>query len=335
MYSTNEELNKYVAPTNTLREGLDSDEASGLAASTHDPLVGMSSTTNTSSNAHRRPHTEAQLFGLQKQHKTGAEIAKSIEHEHLASGSGEPDTVSISSASPTAKRAQEDKWTLVEPLRFAVEYWIKSELEPRAKMFSHAVFYAGSYVNTYIQINEQKHKHGNQLGIYVHRQSMSEPLPYASSPPSAGNSGASSAANLASPLVAQQNIPLSPAPTMDTILRVNSTGSDDSHGSHTPPTDTAKVGPGKHSGSQNVPYAPFRDHRKSIRAFFAVQCSAGNGTAFTKFSSAPDSFTTSQSWGWKSSVQRSSEYLANHNIGPDEQMGLLNSLRAVVTVGLV
>lgn len=331
MYCSNEDLNRYVAPPTGHRQ--DEDDSSGLAASTHDPLIGVSP------NSHRRPHTEAQLFGLQKTHRSGLEIARLIEADHTASGEL-TDTISIASSSPTAKRAQEDKWTLVEPLRFAVEYWIKSELEPREKKFSHAVFYAGSYINTYIQINEQKHKHGNQLGIYVHRQSMHEPLPYASSPPS---SNSNSSGNMASPLLASQNpaVPLSPTPTMDTILRVNSAGSDDSQGSNSapgpqsPPTDTAKVGPGKHSGSQNVPYAPYKDPRKTLRAFFAVQCSSGNGTAFTKFSSAPDSFTTSQSWGWKSSVQRSSEYLANHNVGPDEQLGALNSLRAVVTIGLV
>ncbi|TIB04458.1 hypothetical protein E3P96_01625 [Wallemia ichthyophaga] len=385
MYSSNDELNRYSPPSqnrnqnHAQREESENDEdASGLAASTHDPLAGASP------GSQRRPHSEAELFGLQKTHRNGGEIARQIEADCLNSGEGEGgDSASLASSSPTARRAQEDKWSLVEPLRFAVEYWIKSELAAREKTFSHAVFYAGSYINTYIQINEQKHKHGNQLGIYVHRQSMHEPLPYASSPPSShGN-------NTASPLLYSGGgsgggyngnvpVPLSPVPTMDTLLRVNSAGSDDSNGSnnppaqpqpqpqpqtqtqyhtrnhshsqphshpyshpyshthsHSPPTDTAKVGPGKHSGSQNVPHAAYKDPRKTLRAFFTVQCSSGNGTAFTKFNSAPDSFTTSQSWGWKSSVQRSSEYLANHAIGPDEQLGGLNSLRAVVTVGLV
>ncbi|TIC41760.1 hypothetical protein E3Q08_03108 [Wallemia mellicola] len=334
MYHSDDDLNKFVSPPTGHRQN--EDDASGLAGSTHDPLVGVSSS------SHRRPHTEAQLFGVQKSHKTGLEISKLIEADHNPT-TDVGDTISIASSSPTAKRAKEDRWTLIEPLRFSVEYWIKSELEPREKKFSHAVFYAGSFINTYIQINEQKHKHGNQLGIYVHRQSMDEPLPYASSPPNAANGSG----NVVSPLLNNNNtssaVPLSPASTMDTILRVNSAGSDDSQGSNSnnqpapqsPPSDTAKVGPGKHSGSQNVPFAPYKDTRKTMRAFFAVQCSSGNGTAFTKFSSAPDNFTTSQSWGWKSSVQRSSEYLANHNVGPSEQLGVLNSLRAVVSVGLV
>ena len=324
MYQSVDELNKYVPPTFNNSRSRDESDASGLAASTHDPLGSNKVENNNNQNnssAYRRPMTENQLFGLMKSHKTGWEICKMVENEI-----DNNETKSISSQSSTAKRSKEDKWTIIEPLRFSVEYWIKSELEPREKKFSHAVFYAGSYINTYIQVNEQKHKNGNQLGIYVHRQSMHEPLPYASSPPnSSSNSG----------------IPLSPAPTMDTILRVNSAGSEDSSSSNNNNNsnhnvnDSAKVGPGIHSGSQNMPPAPYKDPRKTLRAFFAVQCSSGNGTAVTKFTSAPDNFTTSQSWGWKSSVQRSDEYLANHDVSDRDQLGVLNSLRAVVTMGII
>ena len=42
------------------------------------------------------------------------------------------------------------------------------------------------------------------------------------------------------------------------------------------------------------------------------------GTALTRFSSGPDMFTVSQSWGWKSSSLRSQEYLSSSSAGDDE-----------------
>lgn len=54
---------------------------------------------------------------------------------------------------------------------------------------------------------------------------------------------------------------------------------------------------------------PFVDRRKAIQAFFSIWCPNRLGTSLTKFSSGPDSFALSQSWGWKSSSLRSAEYI--------------------------
>lgn len=71
------------------------------------------------------------------------------------------------------------------------------------------------------------------------------------------------------------------------------------------------------------------------------------GTALTKFSSGPDSFALSQSWGWKSSSLRSAEYIGGRDVeggslGTDGGLGgvgqegaLFSSLRVSVVMGLV
>lgn len=77
------------------------------------------------------------------------------------------------------------------------------------------------------------------------------------------------------------------------------------------------------------------------------------GTALTRFSSGPDKFAISQSWGWRSSSLRSQEYLAGGSddaAGPslDERLDKgvlgwisdeipkdLHSLRATVVLGVL
>jgi hypothetical protein len=105
---------------------------------------------------------------------------------------------------------------------------------------------------------------------------------------------------------------------------------------------------------------PYRDERPltmvssllSVRykaynqAYFSITCASALGTALLRFSSAPDSFTYSQSWGWKSSALRSEEYLSGSHVTDAEGLedGVLGyttgmprggSLRASVIVGIV
>ncbi|KAG9050578.1 hypothetical protein FS837_004436 [Tulasnella sp. UAMH 9824] len=41
--------------------------------------------------------------------------------------------------------------------------------------------------------------------------------------------------------------------------------------------------------------------QKSLKAYFSISCPSATGASSTKFSSAPDVFNVTQSWGWKSS----------------------------------
>jgi hypothetical protein len=65
------------------------------------------------------------------------------------------------------------------------------------------------------------------------------------------------------------------------------------------------------SGVDDDPQATYRDSRRVSKAYFSITCASALGTALIRFSSSPDSFTLSQSWGWKSSALRSEEYLAS------------------------
>ena len=76
-----------------------------------------------------------------------------------------------------------------------------------------------------------------------------------------------------------------------------------------------------------------------VAAYFTISCASATGASQTRFASAPDTFSVSQSWGWKSSSLRTEEYLdvvedaANTNSFGSR--GREVSLRAVVVLGLV
>ena len=78
--------------------------------------------------------------------------------------------------------------------------------------------------------------------------------------------------------------------------------------------------------------------KERLSAYFTIACASATGANLTKFTSAPDVFSVSQSWGWKSSSLRTEEYL---EVGEDgmtksvSPMGKMVSLRATVVVGLV
>jgi hypothetical protein len=82
--------------------------------------------------------------------------------------------------------------------------------------------------------------------------------------------------------------------------------------------------------------------------YFTVSCATALGTALTRFSSAPDNFTVSQSWGWKTGALRTDEYIADltPSLGVDAQdlegsmgggsgVNREGSLRVTVVVGIL
>ncbi|KAG8865482.1 hypothetical protein FRC20_009780 [Serendipita sp. 405] len=97
-----------------------------------------------------------------------------------------------------------------------------------------------------------------------------------------------------------------------------------------PPSSPTSPGNGSHHASiaPVPPSQPYRDPRPAISAFFAITCHSATGSSFTKFSSGPDTFAVSQSWGWKSS---------SLDVGAfqDEPVAQELSLRASVVIGLV
>jgi hypothetical protein len=79
---------------------------------------------------------------------------------------------------------------------------------------------------------------------------------------------------------------------------------------------------------------PYLDQRRILRAYFSIHCPSPMGTSLTKFSSRPDNFSLSQSWGWKSSSLLGSVYLQEGHIGSAHSQ-TSQTFRCVVTMGVV
>ncbi|KAF8323016.1 hypothetical protein DL93DRAFT_2092754 [Clavulina sp. PMI_390] len=67
------------------------------------------------------------------------------------------------------------RWT-----EFSAEWWGAQTLKEKARLYSVTIPYAGSLFNVYVQVVRKK---GLQLGLYLHRQSMVDPVPTPSLPP--------------------------------------------------------------------------------------------------------------------------------------------------------
>lgn len=83
-----------------------------------------------------------------------------------------------------------------------------------------------------------------------------------------------------------------------------------------------------------LPSIPYRDPRKELRAYFSIHCPSPLGTALTKFSSGPDKFKNSQSWGWKSSSLLGTVHLEDGDLESGKS-GVCYRFRCICTIGLV
>lgn len=108
----------------------------------------------------------------------------------------------------------------------------------------------------------------------------------------------------------------------------------------TSPTASSGPPPPTHSAPPYTsptpsPISPYRDPRQHIKAYFSILCPSQNGSSATKFTSAPDGFNVTQSWGWKSvsvgSLGELENLKAKREGGGEEG----SSLRAVVLLGVV
>ncbi|EPQ61110.1 hypothetical protein GLOTRDRAFT_53870 [Gloeophyllum trabeum ATCC 11539] len=255
---------------------------------------------------------------------------------------------------PTGKA----RWSRFPPFRFGVEFWDVDELKEKSRLHSQTVWYAGSLFNVYVQVVRKKGVPGVQLGVYLHRQSSVDPVPPRSAPsplalglrvaererehgsghnrrisaPSAnaGVHASTSLPSIGSPL-SRSTTPVSAGSPFSSSSLPGSPGaslatsSSSSSYTNTIPATSAPVAPPQ----------PYRDPRSAISAYFTISCASATGASLTQFTSAPDVFSVSQSWGWKSSSLRTEEYL---EVGADQgrrAMGREVSLRATVVLGLV
>ncbi|KAH7930602.1 hypothetical protein BV22DRAFT_1124870 [Leucogyrophana mollusca] len=244
------------------------------------------------------------------------------------------------SACVAADATGKARWSPYPPCRFAVEFWDIDALKEKSRLHSHTIWYAGSLFNVYVQVVRKK---GIQLGVYLHRQSSVDPIPAPSTPaqsvhrgdrshnrapssPPMNPASASSASVHYSPSIHPPTRSITPnsAPSTSSGLATSYLPSVSSIPATAPPV---------------TPQQPYRDPRSAVSAYFAILCSTSTGSSMTRFTSVPDVFSVSQSWGWKSSSLRSEEYI---EVGADGQPVRPTvpaprelSLRATIVLGIV
>ncbi|WWD17908.1 hypothetical protein CI109_102353 [Kwoniella shandongensis] len=251
------------------------------------------------------PHGERNFFGLVGGRLTASEIEEKWLNE------GGAFAMSRLGLGDTGSKMKEDKWTKVEPFRFSVEFWDVDKLGEKERFYSGTHFYAGSFFNCYVQMIKRKEK-GVQLGIYLHRQSPNEPFPTPSSPRSLVSTPedqdpAPSSLSVPTPSALGGGLhgrSMSTSPVMPGSPPALSTSLGGTRGLARAPADAGR------GNTSDDAEAPYHDTRAVTKAFFSISCASALGTALIRFTSGPDSFAHSQSWGWKSSALKSEEYLS-------------------------
>ena len=244
----------------------------------------------------------------------------------------------------------ERKWTSFPPCRFSVEFWDLDYLKEKSRLHSQTVWYAGSLFNVYVQVVKKKRQ--VQLGVYLHRQSSIDPVPGASTPSPflcqdvVGGSGLQDERHT--------RFHRNPFPAAMVTSRAPSTGHSSTSTRSIPDISSLSSTPvlaGSSQSSSNngvyslpatgnpiAPRQPYRDPRSAISAYFTISLASATGTSQTWFSSAPDEFAISQSWGWRTSSLRTEEFIevCDDDAGPRTNLfGSEVSLRATVVLGFI
>lgn len=271
----------------------------------------------------------------------------------------------------------EAKWTAHPPYRFAVEFWDVDALKEKSRLHSHTVWYAGSLYNVYVQVVRKKgvqlgiylHRqstvdpippssaptggilppHPHHKGHFLTRATSSASIPRPPSALSAYSHNGSVVSIPHPPLGrAVASTPTTPVATPGSPSSATlATASTFSRSSKTLHTSAGSVG-SVHVASlislpatapPVAPLQPYRDPRPAVSAYFTIACASATGASLTRFTSAPDVFSVSQSWGWKSSSLRTEEYLEVDADGQPAPVALPAarevSLRATVVLGVV
>lgn len=274
------------------------------------------------------PCSEAHFFGIEQQCRSASTI-------------------------PSQSTSDKARWSPYPPFRFSVEFWDVEALKEKSRLHSRTIWYAGSLWNVYVQVVRKK---GIQLGVYLHRQSTIDPIPPSSAPvmfpPETSASAPSTLRGESSrftgvPLHQTVSTPTVQYPTPNTSRSAtpHSTPSTPAMSSSLPSSySQVLASPTSHStvsipatSPPVAPAQPYRDPRSAVSAYFTVACAGPTGSSITRFSSAPDVFSVSQSWGWKSSSLRAGDSdLEGDGISRDTvAAGREVSLRATVMLGVV
>ena len=234
------------------------------------------------------------------------------------------------------------RWSPYPPYRFSVEFWDVDLLKEKSRLHSHTIWYAGNLFNVYVQIVRKKGQ--AQLGIYLHRQSNVDAIPAASMPsqtqvtkdgildPSLAHICKTSVSSLVRQPSIQNTAHYSPSiHPSSTPFTVRHTRPDSPSSPSSPSAFNLNSTPS--TLTPLTPPQPYRDPRSSISVYFAISCASATGTSQTRFSSSPDVFSVSQTWGWKSSPHQTEEFV---EIGATDIIRSREaSLRATVLLGLI
>jgi len=286
--------------------------------------------------------TMDQLFtGLPHDDNKKATPAKTSETNFFGVLPPPQNAATITHFDPESRR----RWSSFPPIRFAVEFWDVDCLKEKTRMHSHTIWYAGSLYNAYVQVIRKK---GVQLGVYLHRQSHIDPLP-PFSVPSPRRSELPRTPSFLPHSNSFSDSTESTDPYRVPITASTSTLTLGGARSTTPvfvqpgsPTSSSPTPGNRTTSPVNQPTQPYRDPRSAISAYFSISCASATGASVTRFSSGPDTFAISQSWGWKSSTLRTEEFLELGDDGQPISIGLVDagagklvSLRATIVIGII
>jgi len=200
-------------------------------------------------------------------------------------------TVNPDSGSKESGNGDEIRYSDFPPFRFSAEFKNIRCLKERKRVYSKTVFYAGSCWNIYIQ--SVKGARGTQLGVYLHRAKDRE-----------GN-GASSAGN-------RENDQLGLIGSLNQNQKSEAEEGDTTFHDGDTTAATLSSRPGANTSASRASSPPstevsvpalgyYVDSRPIIQTYFKIFSPSRKGKMLSIFSSRPDSFNFSQSWGWKSS----------------------------------
>jgi hypothetical protein len=287
-------------------------EGGGVENASMDELFGLPSVSPKSRTPGRSSMSVSNFFGLENDRCSATECASGIDST---------------------------RWVPYPPYRFAVEFWDVDSLREKSHLYSQTIWYAGSLFNVFVQMFRKKSQ-GPQLGVYLHRQSSVDPIPPFSVPyglePLMDDKSNPRTPPSPSPLThlstfttqySPSGLPIIPSPRSTTP--VHGSPSSSSHSGSTLPA----------TGPPVIPSQPYRDPRAQVSAYFAISCISATGSSATRFTSNPDDFSISQSWGWRSSSLRTQvcgddDKLIDPSSVPPSSADV-SSMRVTVIVGIV
>lgn len=201
---------------------------------------------------------------------------------------------------------EELRYSEFPPFRFSAEFRSVRSLKEKKRVYSKTVFYAGSHWNIYIQ--KVRSSKNVQLGVYLHRAKDRETAGGSSHNNARVDEANSQIINVDEQQRSSGLTGSAAAAQEDMDLTVTTDGDVTSSfvniarpGANTSAQRTAAARVDGALGAEVPALGYYVDARPMIQTYFKIFSPSRKGKVLSMFSSGPDSFNFSQSWGWKSS----------------------------------